>query len=290
MIDSVLALLEGKIPETRRTLLQHCMHRLYQDFKCEQLETFCSTMLSGAGEQYDLNELDIILTNGCIELYKQQLLAFGIRINEGQLSLDSLKYLHALASTLLDLETHDDTAFLLAIVEDEDYTAAEALAECTRHIYGVDAVNVTPLISFVHSSLLPRIQQVLTKKLEKDSENIVDEENVQIPDRIRRRIRVINDAFPPVFSQYIDEGGTIAVPLDLLMAQCRNQLATLRQQPYAYTQELIAFALASDLEDNELVPVLRELITTNFPMAEESKEATRALSEFVSRHGDLTRV
>ena len=290
MIDSVLALLEGKIPETRRTLLQHCMHRLYQDFKCEQLETFCSTMLSGAGEQYDLNELDIILTNGCIELYKQQLLVFGIRINEGQLTLDSLKYLHALASTLLDLETHDDTAFLLAIVEDEDYTAAEALAECTRHIYGVDAANVTPLISFVHSSLLPRIQQVLTKKLEKDSENVVDEENVQIPDRIRRRIRVISDAFPPVFSQYFDEGGTIAVPLDLLMAQCRDQLTALRQQPYAYTQELIAFALASDLEDNELVPVLRELITANFPMAEESKEATRALSEFVSRHGDLTRV
>lgn len=49
MIDSVLALLEGKIPETRRTLLQHCMYRLYQDFKCEQLETFCSTMLSGLG-------------------------------------------------------------------------------------------------------------------------------------------------------------------------------------------------------------------------------------------------
>ncbi|MCT7411287.1 hypothetical protein N5V59_23750, partial [Escherichia coli] len=128
---------------------------------------------------------------------------------------------------------------------------------------------VTPLISFVHSSLLPRIQQVLTKKLEKDSENITDEENVQIPDHIRRRIRVISDAFPPVFSQYIDEGGTIAVPLDLLMAQCRNQLTALRQQPYAYTQELIAFALASDLEDNELVPVLRELITANFPMAEE---------------------
>lgn len=290
MIDSVLALLEGKIPETRRTLLQHCMHRLYQDFKCEQLETFCSTMLSGADEQYDLNELDIILTNGCIELYKQQLLAFGIRVNEGHLSLDSLKYLHALASTLLDLETHDDTALLLAIVEDEDYTASEALAECARHIYGTDTTNVTPLIGFVHSSLLPRIQQVLTKKLEKDSENLTDEENVHIPENIRRRIRVLDGMYPPVFKQYIEEGGTVGVTLDLLMTQCGGQLAAIRQQPYEYTQELIAFALASDLDDTAVLPILRELITTNFPMAEESKEALRALSEFVSRHGDPAQV
>ncbi|ELF4299976.1 hypothetical protein RNF90_000091 [Shigella flexneri] len=290
MIDSVLALLEGKIPETRRTLLQHCMHRLYQDFKCEQLETFCSTMLSGADEQYDLNELDIILTNGCIELYKQQLLAFGIRVNEGHLSLDSLKYLHALASTLLDLETHDDTALLLAIVEDEDYTVSEALAECARHIYGTDTTNVTPLIGFVHSSLLPRIQQVLTKKLEKDSENLTDEENVHIPENIRRRIRVLDGMYPPVFKQYIEEGGTVGVTLDLLMTQCGGQLAAIRQQPYEYTQELIAFALASDLDDTAVLPILRELITTNFPMAEESKEALRALSEFVSRHGDPAQV
>lgn len=290
MIDSVLALLEGKIPETRHTLLQHCMHRLYQDFKCEQLETFCSTMLSGADEQYDLNELDIILTNGCIELYKQQLLAFGIRVNEGHLSLDSLKYLHALASTLLDLETHDDTALLLAIVEDEDYTASEALAECARHIYGTDTTNVIPLIGFVHSSLLPRIQQVLTKKLEKDSENLTDEENVHIPENIRRRIRVLDGVYPPVFKQYIEEGGTVGVTLDLLMTQCRGQLAAIRQQPYEYTQELIAFALASDLDDTAVLPILRELITTNFPMAEESKEAMRALSEFVSRHGDPAQV
>lgn len=290
MIDSVLALLEGKIPETRRTLLQHCMYRLYQDFKCEQLETFCSTMLSGADEQYDLNELDIILTNGCIELYKQQLLAFGIRVNEGHLSLDSLKYLHALASTLLDLETHDDTALLLAIVEDEDYTASEALAECARHIYGTDTTNVTPLIGFVHSSLLPRIQQVLTKKLEKDSENLTDEENVHIPENIRRRIRVLDGMYPPVFKQYIEEGGTVGVTLDLLMTQCGGQLAAIRQQPYEYTQELIAFALASDLDDTAVLPILRELITTNFPMAEESKEALRALSEFVSRHGDPAQV
>lgn len=290
MIDSVLVLLEGKIPETRRTLLQHCMHRLYQDFKCEQLETFCSTMLSGADEQYDLAELDIILTNGCIELYKQQLLAFGIRINEGHLSLDSLKYLHALASTLLDLETHDDTAFLLAIVEDEDYTTAEALAECAKHIYGTDTANLIPLIGFVHSSLLPRIQQVLTKKLEKDTEGSADEENVHIPDNIRRRIRLLVDAYPPVFKQYLDEGGTVAVSLELLMAQCRGQLAALRQQPYAYAQELIAFALASDLEDNEILPILRELVTVNFPMAEESKEAMRAIAEFVSRHGESIQV
>lgn len=290
MIDSVLALLEGKIPETRRTLLQHCMHRLYQDFKCEQLETFCGTMLSGADEQYDLNELDIILTNGCIELYKQQLLAFGVRVNEGHLSLDSLKYLHALASTLLDLETHDDTALLLAIVEDEDYTASEALAECTHHIYGTDTTNVIPLIGFVHSSLLPRIQQVLTKKLEKDSENLTVEENVHIPENIRRRIRVLDGVYPPVFKQYIEEGGTVGVTLDLLMTQCRGQLATIRQQPYEYTQELIAFALASDLDDTAVLPILRELITTNFPMVEESKEALRALSEFVSRHGDPAQV
>lgn len=282
MFDDLLSMLAERVSETRVALYRDALNRLYVDFKCNGLEDFASDMVAGADSLYDVQELDIIVSNGLIELYKQKLLAFGVRVHPNRLTLDSLRPLHSLCSAIFECEFRDDTDRLLSIVNDEDLSAAEMLAELTQHSYGVSSTTVIPLIAYVQPDLVLQMQQVLSRKHTKES---TVEDDIHVPEFIKLRLQAFQGTYGGVFFDYVNSGGAVAVPFEALMAANSEQLAPVRSSPHDFTWELIFFALASTMPNPDVIPTVQQLITINFPMMEDHRIAQAALNEFVSNYG-----
>lgn len=282
MFEDLLSMLAERVPEQRVVLFRECLNRLYNDFKCTGLEDFASDMVAGADSLYDVQELDIIVTNGCIELYKQKLLTFGIRLNPNRLTLDSLRAMHSLGSAVFECEFRDDTDQLLAIVNDDDLTAIEMLGELTQHSYGVSSTSVVPLIDYVQPDLVLQMQQVLSRKHTKES---TVEDAIHVPEFIKLRLQAFQGTYGGVFFDYVNSGGAVGVPFEALMSANSEQLAPVRTSPTDFTWELIFFALASTMPNQDVIPTVKQLITMNFPLMEDHRKANEALCEFIANYG-----
>lgn len=283
MFEDLLSMLSNRVGESRVDLYRACLNRLYDDFHCSGLDEFCTNMVIGADDLYDSQELDVVVTNACIQLYTQQLLGFGVRLNPAMITLDSLKVIHCLTSSIFESEHRDETDLLLAIVNDEDLSAAEVLGEMTQHSYGINATDVVTMIAYVQEDLILRLTQVLSTKYSKETS--VDEA-IHVPEFIQRRLQVFQGTFGGVFFDYVNSGGAVGVPFEALISVNHEQLAPIREKPTEFTWEIIFFALASTLPNHEIITTVRAVLANNFPLIDDQQVVNAVVAEYLANYGE----
>lgn len=177
------------------------------------------------------------MLNGAIHSLLEQ---FGIKLDANC----SLEMSTQIFSAILTMDNWSDKTTLSSLAE-MDETAEVILAEMIATITSNDAAVYLPHLTFVDRSLIDRIDEVCGNSVYPGQMPTAEEE-----ERARHRVAIYFQTYSaPILSQAISEMLLLGADYNGLLSNYEPVLQPLEKE--AAINELVGFALASDLPDGE---------------------------------------
>lgn len=184
LFNDLFTVLSGIISQERVEIYMRAWRTLY-DLHGDQINTKSQEIVQNTKGE-DIYVRYPAITDYTLDLLKESLLSFGIRLNPEMTTGDNLEIITNLLSGYLELDVYEDPQVFLNILQEDDDIPVNKFVTVVAEVSDSLPEEYLTVLDSIQENVLPRMLEVFTLKVKELKES---EENIPASEALQRFIR-----------------------------------------------------------------------------------------------------